>query len=277
MPFRKILFLFIIAVKVFAQADSTVSEYMDIYVIDSYITPETPNKCVLSFSTSDSCTAKLVVMDKDTFDVSTKFSDTHKFEIELNKLRLDSALIKYRIIATNIKGNKTVSEPYEVELPKDIVIKPEDDTALLSICLGGIVYSIPSPTYVNMNGNNYLSLSKEIPLFSFFSGGYNYPKGYVSVEYAHIFESQKKNFLRAGCKRIIQIPVVKYISPGITLFTDFLGYNGLGAELSAGLFQFQNTFTLYVRYRYNFQPKSYGLSFHEFSIGLYSSFFSLNF
>jgi hypothetical protein len=277
MPFRKILLLFIIAVKVFAQTDSTASGYMDIYVIDSYITPETPNKCVITFGTSDSCTTKLVIMERDTFNVSTKLSDTHKFEIELGKLKLDSAFIKYQLIATDVQGNRTISEPYEVELPKGITIKPEYDTGLLSICLGGVVFSIPSPTYVIMENKNYWSVSKEIPLFTFFSGGYNYPKGYFGIEYSHIFDAPKKNFLSAGYKQIIQVPVIKYISPGLNAFTDFLGYNGFSAELSAGLFQFQNTFTVYARYRYNFQPQNSGLDFHEFSIGLFSSFFSLNF
>jgi hypothetical protein len=277
MLFRKILFFCFISAKFFAQTDSTATGLIDIYVIDSYITPETPNKFIITFGTSDSCSTKLIIMDRDTFSVSTKLTDMHKFEIELSKLKLDSASIKYRIIAVNISGNKTVSDTYQVDLPKGIVIRPEYDTGLFSICLGGIVFSIPSPTYVIMNGSNHWSISKEIPLFTFFSGGYNYPKGYCSIEYSHIFESQNKNFLRFGYKQIFQIPVVKYISPGITVFTDFLGYNGLGAEFSAGLFQIQNTFTVYVRYRYNFQSKTNGLDFHEFSVGLFSSFFSLNF
>jgi hypothetical protein len=277
MPFKKFLILFIVAVKVFAQTDSAATGLIDIYVIDSYITPEAPNKCVITFGTSDSCLTKLVVMDRDTFVISSKPSDTHKFERELSKLKLDSAYIKYKIIAVDMRGNKTVSEPYEVELPKGLIIKSEYDSGLLSICLGGIVFLIPSPEYVTMNNKNYFSLSKEIPLFTFFSGGYNYPKGYISAEYSYIFKSPKKNFLRGGYKQIFQVPIIEYISPGVNAFTDFLGYNGLSAEISAGLFRIQNTFTVYIKYCYNFQPKESGLDFHEFSIGLFSSFFSLNF
>ena len=276
MPFRKFFILFLIAIKILAQADST-SGQMEIYVIDSYITPETPNKFVLSFSTSDSCTSKLEIMNRFTFDVSKTLNDTHKFEIELKKLKLDSTSIKYKIIAVDKHGNKTVSDPYEVDLPKGIVITPEQDAGFFSICLGGIVFSIPSPGYVFIDGEKRWSLSKEIPLFSFYSGGYNYPRGYFGVEYEYIFNSQKKNFLRFGYKQILQIPVLKYISPGVDYFTDFLGYNGMSTSISLGLFQIENVFTVYARYRYNFQFKNNGLDYHEISIGLYSSFFSLNF
>ena len=276
MPFRKLFVLFFIAIKIFAQTGSA-SSPMEIYVIDSYITPETPNKFVLSFSTSDSCTSKLVIMNKFTFDVSKTLNDTHKFEIELKKLKLDSNSIKYKILVVDKHGNKTESDPYEVDLPKGIVITPEQDAGLFSICLGGLVFSIPSPSYVFMNGEKHWSLSKEIPLFSFYSGGYNYPRGYLGLEYEYIFNSQKKNFLRFGYKQIVQTPVLKYISPGLDYFTDFLGYNGISASISFGLFQIENVFTVYTRYRYNFQLKNNGLDYHEISIGLYSSFFSLNF
>ncbi len=276
MPFKKFIILFFISVKIFAQADS-VSGSPDIYVIDSYITPETPNKFVLSFATSDSCIAKLTIMDKFTFDVSTKPEENHKFEIELRKLKLDSTAIKYRITAVDQHGNRTLSDIYEVDLPKGIVITPNQDVGLFSICLGGLVFSIPSPGYVMMNNKKYWTLGKELPLFSFYSGGYNYPRGYVSLEYEYIFNSEKKNFLRLGYNQIIQTPVIKYVSPGLNYFTDFLGYNGISASVSLGLFQIENVFTVYARYRYNFQPKENSLDFHEISIGLYSSFFSLNF
>jgi hypothetical protein len=274
MRLPKFLIIFLIAFKLFAQQDST-SVPFDVYVIDSFITPELPHKFVLSFATGDSCISKILI-NKTTFDVSKVFTDNHKFEIELEKLKLDSASFNYSLIVKNKKGEQVKSELFVVSLPKGLVITPEQDVGLFSICLGGVVFAIPSPTYVFAHGSHHWSISKEIPLINFYSIGYNYPAGYLGVEYSYIFESEKKNFLRFGYKQIIQVPGIKYISPGIDAFTNFLGYNGMCAEFSAGLFQLQNIFTFYVRYRYNFQLISNGTDFHEISFGLYSNFFSLN-
>lgn len=271
-----ILFFFILVFQLSAQTDTTVSA-VEIFIIDSYITPEIPNKFVLSFFTSDSSTSKLIINDKIIFVVSKVISENHKIEIELNKLNLDSVMFKYIVVVYDRKGNETLSEEYQVELPQRLIISEEQDVGLFRICLGGIVFAIPSVSYVLDNNEHYWSLSKEIPLFSFYSTGYNYPAGYLGVEYSYIFNSDRKNFLRAGYKQIIQIPEIKYLSPGINYFTDFSGYNGLSAELSIGLFQIQNAFTFYTRYRYNFQLQNNGTGFHEFSIGLFSNFFSLNF
>src|SRR3989339_2104269 len=252
-----ILFSLIIGLQINAQTDTTASP-VEIFIIDSYITPETPNKFILSFFTSDSTTSKLIIMDKKIFDVSKKLSENHKIEIELSQLNLDSAMFKYVVVAYDRKGNETRSEVYQVEIPQGLVISEEQDIGIFRICLGGIVFAIPSPTYLWMNNEHHWSITKEIPLFSFYSVGYNYPVGYLGVEYSYVFESDRKNFLRVGYKQIIQVPEIKYISPGLNYFTDFNGYNGLSAELSIGLFQIQNIFTFYTRYRYNFQLQNNG-------------------
>lgn len=277
MRFIKIIFIFLFCtVKIFSQTDSTVSNPTEIMVIDSYITPETPNKFVLSFFTSDSCTSKLIINHKNVVDVSKVLSENHKIEIELNKLKIDSTAFNYQIIVYDRNGKETHSEQLGVELPDGLVISREQDPGLFKICLGGIIFAIPSPTYVYAKDENHWSLSKEIPLINFYSIGYNYPSGYLSVEYSHIPKADRKNFLRFGYKQIIQIPLIKYVSPGLSVFTDFKGYNGMGAEISFGLFQIQNVFTFYTRYRYNFQLINGGRDFHEISMGLYSNFFSLN-
>jgi len=273
---KLLILLIILSAKISAQIDTTDS-INEINVIDSYISPESPVKFVLSFFTSDSCKTKLNLIDNSTIVVSNSFGVNHKVELELNKLKIDSSKIKYQIIASNKYGKETISDIYEVELPKKLVISDDQNPGLFRVCcLGGIIFGIPSPTYVSMNNRSYAAISKEVPLFSLYSSGYNYPAGYFGVEYSYIFNSQLKNFFRFGYKQIIQIPWIKYISPGVNLFSDFLGYNGLGAEISIGLFQVQNVFTIYTRYRYNFQLKKEGLDFHEISIGLYSNFFSFN-
>jgi len=273
---RRIIFILFLFLNVCIEAQ-TDSPSVEIFVIDSYITPELPNKFVLSFFTSDSCTSTLLIKGNKPIEVSKKISEDHKIELELNKLKLDSTRINYSIIATNRNGNETKSEEFVVDLPQGLVISDEQDDGLFSVCLGGIVFAIPSPTYLWMKDENHFALSKEIPLFSFYSSGYNYPAGYIGVEYSYLFNSDSKNFLRAGYKHIFQVSGIKYISPGLSYFTDFKGFNGLSTELSIGLFQIQNIFTFYTRYRYNFQTNISGTGFHEISIGLYSNFFSLNF
>ncbi len=277
MRFIKISFIFLFCtVRIFSQTDSTASDSIEITVIDSYITPEIPNKFVLSFFTSDSCTSKVIINHKNTLDVSNSLSENHKIGIELNKLKLDSTAFSYQIIVYDRHGKETSSELFSVEIPDGLVISKDQDPGLFKICLGGIIFAIPSPVYVYAKDGNHWSLSKEIPLINFYSVGYNYPSGYLSFEYSHIFESDRKNFLRFGYKQIIKVPVIKYISPGMSVFTDFKGYNGMSAEISLGLFQIQNVFTFYARYRYDFQLIKSGMDFHEISLGLYSNFFSLN-
>lgn len=277
MRFIKIISIFLLySAKIFSQTDTTAQDPIEIMIIDSYITPETPNKFVLSFFTSDSCTSKLIINHKNIMVVSKALSENHKIEIELSKLKIDSTEFNYQIIVYDRNGKETYSEQFGVELPDGLVISREQDPGLFSICLGGIIFAIPSPVYVYSKDGSHWSLSKEIPLINFYSIGYNYPSGYLSFEYSHIFESDRKNFLRFGYKQIIKVPVIKYISPGMSVFTDFKGYNGVSAEISFGLFQIQNVFTFYARYRYNFQFISNGIDFHEVSLGLYSNFFSLN-
>jgi hypothetical protein len=110
-----------------------------------------------------------------------------------------------------------------------------------------------------------------------FRGSYKYPSGYIAAEYSHIFGAPQKNFLRLGYKHIMEIPGIEYVSPGLNVFTNFSGFNGVSPELSVGLFKIFNTFTVYTRYRFNFKPGETESNFHEFSIGLYSSFFSFYF
>ena len=260
-----------------AQTDSSKVPATDIMIVDSYITPETPNKFVLSFFTSDSCVSKIVVLGKTSYDVSKKFEENHKFEIELSKLNIDTTGFLYQIVVKNKNGVETKSDITDVAIPKGVVITPEEQPSIFMMCcLGGVIFGLPSPAYVFTGSEHHWAISKEIPLFSFYSVGYNYPMGYLGIEYTYVFESQKKNFFRVGYKHIFQVPEIKYVSPGIDGFTDFKGYNGMSLELSVGLFQIQNVFTFYTRYRYNFQLVSGGTDFNEFSIGLYSNFFSLN-
>lgn len=260
-----------------AQVDSVASGSVEIFVIDSYITPETPHKFVLSFFTSDSTTSDLLIIGAGKFAVSKKIDENHKVEIDLSQFKISENKINYKIYVKDIYSDESESQIYSVIVPQNIIVDSDRNLGMLQVCcFGGIIFGLPSPSIVFKQSNKYYSLSKEIPIFSFYSHGYNYPAGYIGIEYSYIFDSDKKNFVRVGYKQIIQVPGIKYIAPGLNYFSDFKGYNGISSEISIGFFQIQNVFTLYSRYRYNFQPDRGNTNFHEISIGLYSNFFSLN-
>lgn len=276
MKFIYLLLFFAFLTTLYSQNESDASGSIEIFVIDSYITPESPNKFVLSFFTSDSCTSSIIFNNRE-YIISKEFTDNHKFNLILEN-DIISTKINYKIIVQDRVKELSYSELYEVEIPQEMILAKEKNLSLLQVCcFGGIIFGLPSPTLVLIDGETLFSLSKEIPIFSFYSTGYNFPLGYVGIEYAHIFNYDKKNFLRFGYKHIIQLDFIKYISGGINYFTDFKGYNGVSTEFSLGLFQIQNVFTLFTRYRFNFQTVKKSNNFHEISIGLYSNFFSINF
>ena len=273
-----VIILLILSTNLKAQSDSTAFGNVEIYLIDSFITPEIPHKLVVSFFTSDTVKSQISLIGLKDFKISDKFIENHKIEIDLSRFENLSTPLKYRIYVQDVEGEKSRSQIYEAALPKVLVSDNDRNLGMLQVCcFGGVIFGLPSPTYVSIKGQNYFGLSKEIPLFSFYSGGYNYPVGYFGVEYSYIFKAERKNFLRVGYKHIFQTDFIKFISPGVNYFTDFKGYNGISPEITFGLFQIQNVFTLFTRYRFNFQPGAKGSEFNEVSIGLYSNFFSINF
>jgi hypothetical protein len=177
-----------------------------------------------------------------------------------------------------LDGSEFTSEIYELVLPQGYELKAAKERDLFTVCcLGSVVFLLPSPTYLSLDGEHYFGLSKEVPIISFLKTGYQYPLGYISLEYQYVFNAPVKNFLRAGYKYMFQFEGIEYISPGINLFTNFEGYNGFSPELSIGLFRVYEVFTLYTKYRYNFQPSNSARDIHEISLGLYSNIFSFNF
>ncbi len=278
------IFLFFFSHLITAQSDS-LKNNIEVYLIDSYVTPEIPHLFVLSFFTSDSCKSVVVLNNKYEFVVSAEFTDNHKVKIDLENLSFDSLSIPYKIRLTDKNGMVTYSENYEVKIPSGSILKPKEQPSILTVCcFGGIIFGLPSPTYVSKGGKGYFSLTKEIPIFSFYSTGYNYPFGYIGVEYSYVFsrsnefsKGKRQHFIRFGYKQMFQIPKLEYISAGINYFSDLNGFNGLSPEVSVGIVRIYNVFTLFIRYRYNFQPGRSGTDFHEAAVGLYSNFFSINF
>jgi hypothetical protein len=210
------------------------------------------------------------------YKISDTLTTNHSIKIDLTNLSFKTKSVPYAIIAQDSAGKKYETSGYEFELPGEVKIQSESNFFLLCL-FGGAVFALPAPTYVSQNGTNYFSLTKEIPIISFRSPNYNYPSGYFSAEYSHIFKAPDQNFFRLGYKHMLPVPSIEYVSPGVNWFTTFKGFNGVSAELSLGLVKIFNTFTVYTRYRYNFQPGRGGNQFNEISIGLYSSFFSVYF
>lgn len=249
---------------------------IEVFLIDAYVTAEPPHKFVLSFFTSDICLAKVIIDEKYEYDVSLKLNEDHKAEIDVTSFKIDSTYVSFVIHVTGEDGSKSKSEEFELFLSFNNKIVVEGDYGFLQVCcFGGVVFGLPSPTYVFSDGESYFGLAKEIPVLSFHSSGFRYPAGFISIEYAHIFEADYKNLLKIGYKHIFEMPIIEFVSPGISLFSNLKGINGLSAGLSLGLFNLRN-FTIYAKYRYNFQPGGKQFQFHEISIGLYSNFFSFN-
>lgn len=248
----------------------------DIFIIDSYITPEQPYKIKISFMTTDSVRSKIIFNGNQIFKVSDNFLGTHKFEKNLAEIKYDSTKITYVIEITDSSGNSFLSEENELEFPANTLIE-SNSSGFFKLCLGASIFALPNPTLLITKQKNYFSLTKEIPLISFFSKGYNYPVGYFGVEYSYVNKFINNNFFRVGYKQVFQIPAIEFVSIGLNGFTNFNGKNGISPELTLGLVKFYNVFTLFTRYRFNLKPNESEYRFHELTIGLYSNILSLNF
>ncbi len=260
----------------FAQNNTLPEDSIDVTVIDSYVTPEIPHTFLLTFFTSADCKSKVIIDKKYEYKVSDTLTENHSAKIDITNLNFKTKSVPFVIVVEDSLGKISRSDSYEFELPGEVKIKSESNFLLLCL-FGGTVFALPSPVYVSNESGNYFGLTKEIPLISFRSSNFNYPFGYFSAEYSYIFKSDDKNFFRLGYKQLINIPEIQYISPGVDWFTNFKGFNGISAELSIGWFKIFNTFTIYTRYRFNIKPNDTASKFHEISIGLYSSFFSVYF
>lgn len=265
-----IFIIFGLSVSIFAQPEP---DSIEVYLIDGYVKPEPPLKFILSFFTSDVAKSVVVIDGRYSSPVSDEFTDMHKAEIDLEDMKFYEKIVPFVIKTENENGKTFTSETFDFDLPFEPEIKGGSDFVQLCI-FGAAIFLLPYPNYAIQNGQGSFSLTKEIPFVSFRSSNLNYPAGFLSLEYSYIFDANAKNYLRAGYKKIYELPHLKYLSPGVSLYTNFLGNNGIGLELSAGLFTIVDTFTFYARYRYNIKPGDSSGNFHEMSLGLYSGFFS---
>jgi hypothetical protein len=264
-----LLFILFSTELLISQTDS-----VEVYLIDAYCTREMPYTFKLSFYTSELCKSKVMIDDKYEYKVSDDFVDMHKTEININDLSFNGQIVNFVINTETESGKIYQSEKFDFDLPFEPKIQSGSD--LFTLCLfGSVIFLLPYPGYVFDDNSSYFSLTKEIPFISFRSRNLNYPSGYLSIEYSYLFNNENPSYLRVGYKRLFEIPQIEYFSPGISLYSNFDVNQGIAPELSIGLFTIEDTFTFYVRYRYNFTLQPYGTNFQEINIGLYSGFFSL--
>ena len=264
-----LIFAFFSFGNLFSQSDS-----IEVYLIDAYCTREIPYTFKLSFYTSEECKSKVVLDEEYEIDVSTELTDFHKREIDINNYSFSGKIVYFTIITETESGETYTSEKFDFDLPFEPKI--ETGSNLFTVCLfGSVIFLLPYPNYVFDSNSSYFSLTKEIPFISFRSKKLNYPSGYLSAEYSYIFDSEHPSYLRLGYKKLFEVSHIEYISPGISLYTNFYVNQGISPEISFGLFTIEDSFTFYVRYRYNFALQTNGTNFQEINIGLYSGFFSL--
>ncbi len=274
--FWLILFILVFQLSFFTNTVLGQSGTLQIFVINSYIAPEKPIKLNVSFYTSEPATSEILILNKFKYKVSEKLSSQHKAIIDISNFEEDDTVLAFQIIVKNINNVISKSRTYKVDYPKIISVNKESNFLLFGMLFAS-VFIIPTPSYVFAEDGNHFSITKEIPLISFRSKSINYPISYFALEYTHIYKADRSNFLRVGYKYMKEIPALKFISPGLDFLTNFDGFNGFGIGMSIGLLDIADTFTLYTRYRYNFQFSHSERNFSELSMGLYTNFFSVHF
>lgn len=249
----------------------------EVFLIDAYVTPEIPYTFVLSFFTSDSLRSSVILDDNYEFEVSKFRNEDHKIEINISQMKFDSNYVPFIIKVVDEENEKYFSEVFELALPGTYNIKMDDAPGFITTCcFGGIIFGLPSPDLIIGKDENYFGLTKEIPIVTYYSHGYNYPDYYLSLEYSYIFNTDEKHIGRLGLKKLFLTGGIEYVSTGISYFHNFKSGHGFSPELSAGVVKISSVFTLYLKYRYNHDLRGSNNNFHELSIGLFSSFFSLN-
>lgn len=249
---------------------------IEVYLIDSFVPPENPDVFIVSFYTSDTCLSAILIDGKYEVKISEIFSDNHRAEIDISKYAFQSDKVGFLLITEDAEKNKYKSEKYEFTIPIEKVVQAGGSN-LMSCLFGSIVFLTPSPTLVLTKDEKFFSLSKDLPVFAFYSGGFNYPKGYLFVGYSHTFNFAYRNLARLGFKYIFEVPYIEFVSPGISGFSNMKGFNGVSSEVTLGLFKVYSVFTVTAGSRFNIKPGTAGSEFWEFNVGLFSSFFTLHF
>ncbi len=257
-------------VTMLAQEDSfPTGDSVEVFVVESYILPENPDTLLLTFFTSDFAKSYLLI-GQDKILISPQPLDRHEAKIGIKNYKDGKPQIVCYILTETEDGKTSHSDPLQLDIPQEYRFS-ENTGSLFGCLIGGVVFAAPNLGVAFRGKESGFSVGKEIPFLTFYVSENHYPFGYISAEYQYITKPNR-NIFRVGYKHIIDIPVLAYISPGITGFTDFLGTAGAGVEMNLGLFTISNVFTVNLRGRVNAAPQKQ--PFWEVGVNVFSSFFT---
>ena len=158
---KKILFLLIFSAVLFndcfASSISSESDSTEIYLLDSYIAPEKPNIFILSFITSNPAKAKLYIDNKYEFTITDTLSENHKAKIDLAEYEFSKKTVPFYIIAEDSAGEKSKSDIFDLDFPKQIKMQKESNFLLFGVFFG-IQFLVPTPGYVYTNNSKGFKL-----------------------------------------------------------------------------------------------------------------------
>lgn len=275
MKYYLLLFIMLLSYGVNAQTGDFETDSVEVILIEAYVTQDDPDHLILSFFTSEPVRSSLRFSKGEMMDVNSNFVDNHKVKLNISGVRTDTTYLEFIVLVEREDGAGNSSEVFEVELPKREIIRLAQESGALTGCLiGGMVYMIPGVIHYYGSGNSYFGIDKELPVISYFRGGYNYPVGYLALEYIHLPKAVTKNQVAITANGILEFKPVEYLSGGIGYTTDFRKSNSLTIDVSVGLFRILNVFTFYVENRFGYYPSS-KTGYTQQSIGLFSSFFSI--
>jgi len=288
-PLRIILFAVLFSITnnfLFGQNEDV--EELEVYLIDNYLKSEKEKILILSWMTNFPVKSKVEIEDIGTFNISDTLTDFHQAMIDLSHFKFTKSEYLFKIISELKDGNIVESEEYSflvtseekssIDSHTTSSVRPSSSYYIYNFALGISLWLFPSPALALENNRSKFAILKELPLVSIGSSSAykTFPYIYFYIGYLHIPKGIVKNSFRLGSKYLYEIPTMRqFISFGLCGFTNFKGSNGLSGELGFTFFKILRTFEMTVSYSYNYIPSSKH-KFHLFSIGLFTSSFSLN-
>ncbi|MGB9664130.1 MAG: hypothetical protein ACPL25_04305 [Ignavibacteria bacterium] len=264
--------------------DSTAT--VEVYLIDNYLKSENEKILVLSWMTNLPVKSTVEIESIGNFTVSDTLTDFHQAKIDLSKFKFTKEEYHFKIISELEDGSKVESEEYTFQTPVEDNLNEIQQTTvgtsssyyIYNFALGITLWLLPSPSIALENNQIKFAIIKELPIVSIGSSSAykTFPYLYFYAGYLHIPDGYLKNSFRYGAKYLYEIPNLKhFISLGLGGFTNFKGTSGVDGEVGFSFLKILNTFELTASYSYNYLPSTKN-KFHLFSIGLFTSSFSLN-
>ena len=109
---KYLLFLFFLTVPL----RSIYAQDFDLYLIDSYVTPEKPYTFIISFFTSEEVKTKVLINETYDITVSDEYLLDHIAEIDFTDYIFTNKFVPFTIISETRDGNVIQSEVFEVVL-----------------------------------------------------------------------------------------------------------------------------------------------------------------